>query len=59
MELAADVTIAFWANWYSFKKFSRIVDLGDGPTTNNYVIYNLSNTNNIAIWRKSSNGERY
>jgi hypothetical protein len=52
-DLAADyaggLTVEAWVFYSSFKSWSRIIDFGNGPSTNNFLLANAGTTNNLAF----------
>ena len=41
------MSFTFWARWDAFNNYSRIVDLGNGSSSNNIIVANYQTGNNI------------
>jgi hypothetical protein len=41
------MTFAFWARWDAFNNYSRIVDLGNGSSSNNIIVANYQTNNGL------------
>ncbi|CAH8295662.1 putative secreted protein (Por secretion system target) [Mariniflexile fucanivorans] len=50
------MTMTFWARWDAFNNYSRIIDLGNGSSSNNIIISNYQ-TNNGLFFSTYTNGE--
>lgn len=59
INLANDITVAFWATWYSLPNYSKVVSLGDTANNPDYMIYNKGTTNELEISRRKSTEPGY
>lgn len=51
------MTFTFWARWDAFNWYSRILDLGNGPSNDNIIIANYQNTASILFSVYKPNSE--
>ncbi len=46
-ENGGSMSFTFWARWDAFNNYSRIIDLGNGSSSNNIIVGNYQTGNNI------------
>ncbi|MEZ5069908.1 MAG: LamG-like jellyroll fold domain-containing protein [Bacteroidales bacterium] len=53
------MSFAFWARWDAFHNYSRIVDLGNGSSSNNIIVANYQTNNNLFFSVYTSGENKY
>ncbi|MCL2926451.1 MAG: LamG domain-containing protein, partial [Trichodesmium sp. MAG_R04] len=59
VDYSQGLTVAAWVYYNSFKRWSRIIDFGNGQDNDNIIVANERTNNNLVFSvRQDDNGER-